>query len=616
MPRQRVDDTIWSQRISVAKRYKEAWEHLFKVNILQKYYEGFQWKFAADAGYTPYTINKIYETIQIKIAEFIPTFPKYVVSSREGNEWDLEAAAASAQLKEDTLNQIVNDSKLNYTDELEQAYKESFFAFGLVEVGYSADWIINPNAPKPLLGKDVERDGNRDSFRIVQEPPEIPVNERVYIKHIPARTFIIGGNDHKYLNRCGWCGYYEYVDRDELLALPKLMNRDKIANIQGSDYEADREVSIDSLENRSGGRNSVKLWHIWDLKSINRLLIVDSPCVTVFQKEFKHLNLYDLRPDKRLRTGGFYPIPPAFHWLSPQDEFNETREMLRAHRRRFVRKFQVVEGRIDDEEIEKFETGPDGALIKVKAPESISPIQNADLGAALNESLATSADDLNRISGTSDDSRGVADRTTATQAQIVNQRSALRETKERDRIVNWACQIGRGILIIVNEKFTGKMLVELSAPEGTEDFLGVVQTRKAAMRYVTAEDLKDGYDFKIDVDLTSMSQTEQADQKKKLLEFLSTLTQFPMVAFSPYLVREIAVRIGYRNEKTIAEFQKMALLMEFARMQQLQQQAGAAMGPMQNGNAGQQINQQATPPQGQQIQNQLAKVLPMAQQAG
>jgi hypothetical protein len=37
---------------------------------------------------------------------------------------------------------------------------------------------------------------------------------------------------------------------------------------------------------------------------------------------------------------------------------------------------------------------------------------------------------------------------------------------------------------------------------------------------------------------------------------------------------------------------------------------------MQNGNAGQQINQQATPPQGQQIQNQLAKVLPMAQQAG
>jgi len=110
-----------------------------------------------------------------------------------------------------------------------------------------------------------------------------------------------------------------------------------------------------------------------------------------------------------------------------------------------------------------------------------------------------------------------------------------------------------------------------------------------------------------------MSQTEQADQKKKLLEFLSTLTQFPMVAFSPYLVREIAVRIGYRNEKAIGEFQKMALLMEFARMQQLQQQAGAAAAPMmQNGNAGQQIQQQAAPPDMEQIRQQISKNLPQA----
>ncbi len=155
--------------------------------------------------------------------------------------------------------------------------------------------------------------------------------------------------------------------------------------------------------------------------------------------------------------------------------------------------------------------------------------------------------------------------------------------------------------------------MELSAPEGSEDFLGVVASRKKAMRYITSEDLKDGYDFKIDVDLTSLSQTEQEEQKKAMMEFLSVLTQFPMVAFSPYLVREIAIRTGYRNEKAIAEFQKMALLMEFARMQQLQQAAGPqAMAPMQDGNAGQQINQQATPPAGQQIQNQLGKLLPMA----
>lgn len=609
--KQLIHDSIWQDRLDVANRYYREWATLFKCDILDKYYEGEQWKSQREMNYNPYVINKVYETIQIKIAEFVPTFPKFLVSSREGNESDIKAAGASAQLKEDLLNQICGDNKLNFTEELEQAYKDSFFRFGIIETGYSADWVLNPNAPRPLLGKDLEINSQKP-FRVAEEPPEIPKNEQIYIKHIPAKTFRIGGQDHRYLNRCGWCGYYEFIDKNDLLSLPKLLNKEKISDTSNTS-EPNRETV--GWETDRFRQNSLKIWHIWDLRSQNRLIILDSPVVTVWQRHFDHLPLYDLRPDKRLRTPGFYPIPPAFHWLSPQDEYNETREMLRAHRRRFVRKFQVVEGRIDDEELEKFETGPDGALIKVKAPDTISPIQNADLGAALNESIATSADDLNRISGTSDESRGVADRTTATQATIVNQRTALRETKERDRIVKWICGIGRGILVIVNEKFTGKILVQLSAPEGSEDTFGIVQNRKAAMRYVTSEDLKDGYDFKIDVDLTSMSATEQQDQKRKLFEFTAYLTQNPIVAFSPYLIREAAIRIGYRNEKAIAEFQKMALLMELARMQQLQAQVGQGMQAMQqpqNGNGPQQIQQQATPPDQEQIRNQLMKALPQA----
>src|ERR1043166_3188735 len=95
-----------------------------------------------------------------------------------------------------------------------------------------------------------------------------------------------------------------------------------------------------------------------------------------------------------------------------------------------------------------------------------------------------------------------------------------------------------------------------------------------------------------------------------MLEFLSVLNQFPMIAFSPYLVREAAYRIGYRNEKAIAELQQMALLMELARMNQLraaagqgQQQQGVPM--PQNGNAGQQIVAQQTPPDAEKIRNQL-----------
>lgn len=617
MPKQLIDDSIWAKRLRTAEKYKKEWENLFKCEILNEYYEGRQWSGQNELKYNPYVINKVYETIQIKIANFIPTKLEFLVHSRAGNEDDIAAAAHSAQLKEDVLNTVTQDPDNNFVEEAEQVYKDSFFRFGIFETGYSADWVDNPRVPKPLLGKDTSTTLTTSAqLKVKFEPPELPQNERVYFKHIPARTFHIGGNDHKYLNRCGWVGYYEFVDRQDLLSMKKLLNRDKLerAYVTGDADEPDVEGLRDEKSYRSG--DTLKIWHIWDLKAQMRLLVVDDPCVTVYQKKYTFLPLTDLRPDRRLITNGFYPIPPAYHWLSLQDEFNETREQLRAHRRRFVRKFQVVENAIDDEEIEKFENGPDGALVKVKRENAIGPIQTANLGPEEGESIELTNSDFDKISGTSGNERGVSDRGTATEATIVNNRTSVREGKERDRIVKFFSTVGRHVLLIVREKFTGKTLAKLTAPEG-ESFLGSVQANGAAYRYVTSEDLKDGYDFKIDVDVTSMSVVAAQDEKKKLLEYLSILTQFPMVAFSPYLVREIAYRCGYRNEKAIAEFQQMALLMELARMSQLQSAAQGAQAQQQqvpqNGNAPQQIAANATPPDGEQIRNQLTNQLGMTQ---
>ena len=180
--------------------------------------------------------------------------------------------------------------------------------------------------------------------------------------------------------------------------------------------------------------------------------------------------------------------------------------------------------------------------------------------------------------------------------------------KNEIELLNGFLISGEPSFCIVANKFTGQTIAKLSQGEG-EGFLGTLNPTKPLYRYITAEDLKDGYDFKIDVDVTSMSTTAQQAEKQKLLEYLGILTQFPMVAFSPYLVREIAYRVGYRNEKAIAEFQQMALLAELARMNQLKAQANPQPQP---GPAGQQITQQATPPAAEQIQQQLTNQLPQA----
>jgi hypothetical protein len=605
--KQLVKDNLWRGRIDGANRYYDQWETLFKCKILEQYYEGQQWKGQQNLGYNPYVINKTYETIDIKIAEFVPTFPSFLVSSQpSAEEYNLETASQSANLKQDVLNSLIQNDNGHFSDEFEMAYKDHFFRFGIIEVGYAADWIINPAAPKPLLAKDVDKNVNgKDRSKIKFEPPELPVNERIYFKHISAKRFRIGGFDHKYLQRCGWCGYYEYIHKDDLLSL-KILNRDKVEYAQGVPPSAERDTG-DVEDQRYRTSEYLKVWHIWENRGLNRLIVLDSPTVTIFQRPYKRLNLFDFRRDKRVKTEGFYPIPPVFHWISPQDEINETREMLRTHRRRFIRKFQVVTGGVDEPELEKFETGPDGALIKVNRENAIAPIQNADLGPEIGEAIQTSAADFNEISGTSNQDRQVSDRGTATEATYINQRGEMRANKERDVIVKWLASIGREALLLAHEKFTLGIWTKLTSPEG-EEFLGQVNPKQNALQWVSSEKLNDGYDFKIEVDVTSVSVAAQQDEKKKFFEFLAGMNQFPQIAFSPLMVRELAVRVGYRNERVIKEAQKMALTMEIGRQMQMQTQLTqmeGQMAPPPGGNAAQQISARATPPGADVANNQL-----------
>lgn len=614
MPKQLIEDTLWKDRLNAADRYYDKWDQLFKCDILEKYYEGNQWKAQLDINYRPYVINKIYETIQIKIDQFVPQFPKFNISPVPANaSFDLEAASSTAQLKEDVLNTIIWDNHEHFHEELEQAYKDSFFRFGLIEVGYSSDWIINPNAPKVLLSTDITPDAPKANPRIKGEPKELPINEKVYFKQISAKRFRVGGIDHKYLERCTWCGYYEWVSKEDLLALPGIMNRDKI---QISSLSVPESGVYDKQNKEFNDGNNVKIWHIWHNKARLRLIILDAPCVTIFQRGFKRLPLFDYRPDRRVSDEGFYPIPPVYHWLSPQDEINETREMLRKHRRRFIRKFQVTKGSIDDDEITKWEEGDDGTLVQINGQGTgIQPIQDATLDNAINQAIVTSADDLNQISGTSAEVRGVADRTTATQANIITQKASVRENADRDRMANWLIRIGRETLLVVREKFVLGVWARLTTTN-TEELGQEVQENLPAYQWVTSENLSDGYDFRIILDVTSLSADSQQVEKQKFMEFLALTTQFPQIAMSPILIREAAYRVGYRNEKAIKEMQKMALLHQAQVMSQVQGAQQQAQGQGQGGQGpqiAQKINAKGTPNHMDQIRNQLTNQLGVTQ---
>src|SRR5258707_1141754 len=145
----------WKTRIQNANTYFQNWHSHFKCDQLEQYYECKQWKYRglqqSDPLYNPYVINLFYSTIKIKLASLLFQKPQYILSPRPGNaQWDQDFAVQSANLKQDVLNTIVANPNTNFTTHVKLAALDAFFRFGLMEVGYAADWR-NPQKESPLI---------------------------------------------------------------------------------------------------------------------------------------------------------------------------------------------------------------------------------------------------------------------------------------------------------------------------------------------------------------------------------------------------------------------------------------------------------------------------------
>lgn len=601
-------DSLWSRRLANSKKYFDSWHSTFKCDKLEQYYEGFQWKGKADSqsiNYSPYVINLFYSTIKIKLANLIFQRPSYILSPRPGNsQWNMDFAVQSSNIKQDTLNTIIQNPNTNFVKHAKRACRDSFFRFGLVEVGYAADWR-NPHKEPPLTKSWIDENVQENEDK-VKEDNEVPINERFYIKRIHPKRFRVSVSDSCDLNDHEWCGYYDWYYTSQLRNTKGIRWPDNAPNAYTS---ADRSGFIDTTVHNikqflgiSGDIGISKVWNIFDNVAHKRCLYLDG-CMDepLWEGDNERLPLVDLRWDERAE--GFFPVPPCFQWLSPQDEINEAREQTRSYRRRFTRKFQAVKGSVDEEEKEKFASGPDGIIIEVKSPDAISPIQNPEQGQTAEAALILAKDDFNTISGTSAEARPGGDRETATKSKIADARAQIRESAEQLDFSNFMCLIGREILAQAQEKLAIGLWIQYSH-NPSEGVLQDMEVNAPFFRYITSQDLSDGYDYEIQIDIQNGTPAAMAQAQQSFTTFVSMVTQFPMLAMSPALIRETAYRCGYRNEQIIQQMQQAAVLhmaAQAAAAQAQQQQPG-------NNVSKTQVAQQASPMPAQidqQIQNQL-----------
>jgi hypothetical protein len=592
----------WMERLRKSNEHFDKWEKKFRCKTLEKYTEGI-------TGNEAYYLNLFYSSIKVKKPSLLFSSPTFSLTPKPWKQdWNPEVAFQTARLKEDTLNSFIQEDSLKFTEEVEMAILDMWTYFGIIEVGYDAKWIQNPNAGLPALKSDYyELSPSETEGKIIYEPPELPEREWIYFKRIPAHRFRVGGSDSWDLERCNWVGYYEFIRTEDILA-----NKKWFKNIDEKDWPSQRSDDYYWDDGSDNEKDFVtkgdysKVWKLWDNRAKNFLMILESHEKCIFKESFKRLPLFPLAFDRRRR--GFYPVPATFNWKSPQDEYNEARNQMRAHRRRVRQMWQAVDQTVDPDEVDKFVSGPDGTIIWTKRDNAIQPIQNSPLDASVTNSLQISSIDFDKIAGTSNPQRGVSDRTTATEAITIEQRSRVREDFDREIIAKWLCKIAKETLLLIIERFSEPFWIKLQKDVG--EVGQEVSTLQKNYQLMHSSMIEDEVDFDLNISVSSLSPVTNEVEKRKFFEFLAVIQNFPVLSLHPTLIREAAYRCDYRNEQVIQAVQQMAQLSIMAKAAEGQQNVAGQENQSvqqdgQNTTEAQNIMAQATPPAQEEVRQNI-----------
>lgn len=206
----------WQKRIDSADKVYKKWEETYRCQTLENYYLGHQWaNQTSDLSQQKYVINLCFPSVEIKIPSLLFYRPQVRIEPRPAKTDDPNTNADQrASLLRDTLNTFLDDRSVKFKSQTTLALKEAFPRYGMIEVGYTADFIDNPNAKKPLLHEDgSEMKVGNDP---VMNPDRMISRESLFVKRIPSKQFRVSIQGKNELNENDWVGYYEWHHPEDL----------------------------------------------------------------------------------------------------------------------------------------------------------------------------------------------------------------------------------------------------------------------------------------------------------------------------------------------------------------------------------------------------------------
>lgn len=587
---------FWQGERRAADAPYERWARRYQPDVLQDFYLGHQWP---EVQKDNYQVNLFYQSIEVRRPSLMLGVPHARFAPIPTKAEDpLSLIEARAQLLEDCVNTVIQRPAYGFDEEVEEALHESFFSFGVIEQGYSADVVDNPNAQKPPL-RDEAEDGIPPEDQKVEK---VVSREDWWIRRIPSTFFRVSFSNKWRLEANTWVGYYEWVSLDDIKANPKYRGRTRGLRAYASgkppslDPTADGYIPSELTATIEAGtqwrkpisgssRDLLLLFKVFNLRDRKRhVMLADMSRALLWDEPWDCRTISVLRFHRILDS--FYPLPPCYNWRSPQEERNETREMQRIHRRRFNRKYKVLDKQIKATELEKLEVGGDGSYIFVKDMNAIAPIEDASLDSSVYRNDQLAGEEFAQVSGVGGEQRSAAESKTATQAQIIDTNAKIRETTQRELLMKFLADIVSVTGHLIQNYWALPMYIKTQvdlealregSPQSVEEVMKIAELVKP-WQSALATDIGEPEDFswEASVSVESLSPVTEDRQRQQFLSLIALLSNpavLPIISSSELILRKLLGYFGVRTAREIQEYQKV---LQVANVMMLRQQAAAA----------------------------------------
>lgn len=548
----------WLERINDAKKVKENWRKEFRIATAYDYRDGKQRpQNVADSDWI--TINRFFSNLSAELPTLYSVDPYFyikVAKSYSLNPMDVALYEARGKIRTSLLNYLKKELKLK--EKVRACILDAYFQFGVEKQYYQADLVENPDKGKSIKNESEKDIIDEKTGEPILEPNEIPVNEEFKTARVHPDDFLFDADAGPLEDDWSWLGQKITMPLDDARKAKRYKKSSREA-VKPTEVDKD-EVDKDKTKRQKGmvtNEQSVKpefvvMWEIYDLKKGQWLVVSEGLDEDYMIDPAPVPKGTEKHPYSILRLGIMrdcspYPVTPTSQWIDPQREYCDLRSKIMVHRKRFNRKYEMVDQAYDnpDDAATKLEQGGDGTILRRNGSwpaQAVFPIADAQLDQNHIQELIMLRNDFEDLATGANQQGSGAGIDSATESSIIEKRVTMREGDRLSQVMEFVTDIGRKLDQIVEANLTKDQAVKVSGPQG--EYWELVRSQDY-------EKINGEYEYSVNVGATTPQLPEI--ERAQWISFLSLLGNAPQLMISKTLLKRSAEMHHIEDENLVNE---------------------------------------------------------------